>query len=91
MTYKLLEASKALKNAKKVMIVAHVNPDGDTLGCLLALGLSLLQQGKKVYLLFYQEVVFPFLASVGVGTMIWFHVHRVGLYIDSVYFFFGGW
>ncbi len=44
-------AVKALDLSKKVMIVAHVNPDGDTLGCLLALGLALMQKEKKVSLL----------------------------------------
>ena len=44
-------AAKALSRAKKVAIVSHVNPDGDTLGCLLALGLALMQKEKKVTLL----------------------------------------
>lgn len=47
----ILTAAKALHRAKKALIVAHVNPDGDTLGCLLALGLGLMQKGKKVSLL----------------------------------------
>lgn len=47
----LLRAASALKSAKKVLIGCHVNPDGDTIGCLLALGLALLQAGKKVTLL----------------------------------------
>ena len=42
---------RAIRNAKKILIVSHVNPDGDTLGCLLALGLALLQMGKKAILL----------------------------------------
>ena len=42
---------RAIKAAEKVMVVCHVNPDGDTIGCLLALGLSLIQMGKKVTLL----------------------------------------
>ena len=45
------EAMKAIRRAKKVLIVCHVNPDGDTIGCLLALGLALLLTGKKVVLL----------------------------------------
>ena len=44
-------AARLLKKAKKVLIVSHMNPDGDTLGCLLALGLVLLQSGKRVTLL----------------------------------------
>lgn len=45
------KAVRAIKKAEKIMIVAHVNPDGDTIGCLLALGLSLISAGKKVILL----------------------------------------
>lgn len=47
----ILKAARTLKKAKKVLVVSHVNPDGDTIGCLLALGLALLQMGKKVTLL----------------------------------------
>jgi phosphoesterase RecJ-like protein len=47
----ILKAVRAVKKADKILIVAHVNPDGDTIGCLLALGLSLISLGKKVTLL----------------------------------------
>jgi phosphoesterase RecJ-like protein len=47
----LLKSARFLSSAKKVMIVSHVNPDGDTLGCLLALGLALMQKKKEVILL----------------------------------------
>jgi len=49
--YSIKKAIAAIRRAKKIIIVSHVNPDGDTIGCLLALGLSLLQIGKKVTLL----------------------------------------
>lgn len=41
-------AAKRIKSADHVVIVGHVNPDGDTLGCVLALGLGLLHLGKRV-------------------------------------------
>ena len=47
----VLKVSQALHRAKKVMVAAHINPDGDTLGCALALGLALLHLGKKVTLI----------------------------------------
>ncbi len=47
----VLKAAAALRKAKKVIVAAHVNPDGDTIGCCLALGLALLQMGKKVSML----------------------------------------
>ena len=52
----IVETVKALRRAKKVLVVAHVNPDGDTLGCLLALGLALMQEEKKVTLLCHDTV-----------------------------------
>lgn len=47
----LLEAVKAIERSKKILVAAHVNPDGDTIGCQLALGLSLLHLEKKVQLI----------------------------------------
>jgi phosphoesterase RecJ-like protein len=44
-------AAAALKKAKKVVVICHINPDGDTLGCQLAIGLALLLMKKKVTLL----------------------------------------
>ena len=44
----LKKAVTAIRKANKVLIVAHINPDGDTIGCLLALGLALLHTGKKI-------------------------------------------
>jgi len=46
----LKEGLRALRSAKKVIVVSHKNPDGDTLGCMLALGLALMQKGKHVFL-----------------------------------------
>lgn len=44
------KAAKALRAAKTVVVASHVNPDGDTIGCLLALGHGLLQMSKRVIL-----------------------------------------
>lgn len=44
----LQKAAKTIQKAKKILICAHRNPDGDTIGGQLALGLSLVQMGKKV-------------------------------------------
>lgn len=45
------DAVKTLRRARKVAILSHVNPDGDTLGCQLALGLALMRLGKHVSML----------------------------------------
>lgn len=47
----LKEGVKAIRAAKSVMIAAHMNPDGDTIGCQLALGLTLMQMDRRVHLL----------------------------------------
>ncbi len=39
---------KSLSKAKDIAVYCHTNPDGDALGCLLALGTALLNAGKKV-------------------------------------------
>ncbi len=44
------KAVTAIRKADKVLIACHVNPDGDTIGCQLALGLSLVLLGKRVIL-----------------------------------------
>lgn len=41
----------AIKKAKKIAVAAHVNPDGDTIGSMLSLGLGLKKAGKQVFML----------------------------------------
>ena len=45
------KAVRAIHKARKIIVASHINPDGDTIGCLLALGLALISAGKKVILL----------------------------------------
>ncbi|MFC1514788.1 bifunctional oligoribonuclease/PAP phosphatase NrnA [Candidatus Omnitrophota bacterium] len=47
----LSRATKAIVKAKTIAIACHINPDGDTLGSLLSLGLGLKKLGKRVYML----------------------------------------
>jgi len=42
---------ETLDSAERILIVSHPRPDGDTLGCQLALGLAIILLGKKVILL----------------------------------------
>ena len=44
----MLRAAIAMLNAKRIAIFAHISPDGDTLGCVLALTHALKQVGKDV-------------------------------------------
>lgn len=45
------KALRIIRKAHSVIISGHVNPDGDSLGSMLALGLALERLGKKVYML----------------------------------------
>ncbi len=44
----LQEASRLLREARSVVLASHLNPDGDTLGCALALQSALESLGKRV-------------------------------------------
>jgi phosphoesterase RecJ-like protein len=44
----LQEAADALKGAGRVLVISHIRPDGDAVGSLLGLGLSLMAGGKQV-------------------------------------------
>jgi len=46
----LTEALEALRRAKSLAIVSHRDPDPDTIGSAIALGLALVQLGKRVTL-----------------------------------------
>src|SRR3989338_6687811 len=45
------KAVQEIRKAKTILVASHVNPDGDTIGCLLALGHTLILMGKKAILL----------------------------------------
>lgn len=54
------KAAAALEAASSVAVCCHVNPDGDALGSMLALGLFLERLGKKVWMSWGSpEVVVP--------------------------------
>jgi bifunctional oligoribonuclease and PAP phosphatase NrnA len=42
------EATEALNNAQRILIVTHINPDGDAIGSMLGLGNQLRHRGKDV-------------------------------------------
>ena len=44
----LQQAAERLKNARKVLVLSHRSPDGDTLGSASALCIALHRMGKKV-------------------------------------------
>jgi phosphoesterase RecJ-like protein len=42
--------AEAIRNARRIAVCSHINPDGDTLGCATAMRLALLYLGKEVTL-----------------------------------------
>jgi len=47
----LKNAKEAILNSEEIAISGHINPDGDSIGSLLALGLGLERMGKRVYMI----------------------------------------
>ena len=45
-----LEAARRLRRMENVLILTHVRPDGDTVGCAAALCLALRKLGKTAWL-----------------------------------------
>ena len=52
----LAQAVKAVQEAATIAIACHINPDGDTVGSMLALGLGLEKFGKTVTLISTEEI-----------------------------------
>jgi phosphoesterase RecJ-like protein len=48
MEISLTRVAEVLKGAKSLVLTAHVSPDGDCLGSMIALYYYLISQGKKV-------------------------------------------
>lgn len=44
------KAKETIENADTILVSGHINPDGDSIGSLLSLGLALESVGKKVYM-----------------------------------------
>ena len=50
------ETAALLKTFDNVLILTHVRPDGDTIGCASALCQALRDLGKEAYLLYNPEI-----------------------------------
>lgn len=53
---KLQEAARILKDGSSFLVLGHVNPDGDCVGCMCAVGLALRGLGKSVVLVSADEM-----------------------------------
>ncbi|MBP7056777.1 MAG: DHH family phosphoesterase [Candidatus Omnitrophica bacterium] len=64
------KAIKYIRAAKTVAISGHINPDGDSIGSMLALGLGLRRLGKKVFMLCQGEIPFNYRKLPGADTIL---------------------
>lgn len=64
------QAIKAIRKAKSIAIASHRDPDGDTLGSLLALGLALKKIGKQIYMVSTDGVPRRYRKLPGAGKII---------------------
>jgi len=56
--------------AKEIVVAGHINPDGDSIGSLLSLGLGLQKIGKKVYMLSSEGVPKRYRSLPGSGRIL---------------------
>jgi phosphoesterase RecJ-like protein len=73
MQQQLNEVAKALLEAKRIAIISHKNPDGDTLGSQLALGGALKELGKDVVLYNKDKVASKFNFIAGADQVAQYH------------------
>jgi bifunctional oligoribonuclease and PAP phosphatase NrnA len=66
----LSKAVNAIKKAKHIAISGHINPDGDSIGSMLALGLALQQLGKRVHMVSHDGVPARYRMLPGAGRII---------------------
>lgn len=66
----LVKAAAAIKKAKHIAISGHINPDGDSIGSMLALGLGLQQLGKRVHMISFDGVPVRYRKLPGAGRII---------------------
>ncbi|MDD5425988.1 MAG: bifunctional oligoribonuclease/PAP phosphatase NrnA [candidate division Zixibacteria bacterium] len=62
----ILEIEKFFLRSRKIMVVSHVDPDGDAVGTQLAFAAYLEDSGKEVYLVRDSEIPYKYLFLPGV-------------------------
>lgn len=68
--YGIKKAKEAILAANRIAIAGHVNPDGDSIGSLLSLGLGLERLGKKVYMVSRDGIPLRYRRLPGAGRII---------------------
>lgn len=61
--------AEAIRGAQRIAICSHVNPDGDTIGCALAMRLGLQAMGKEVQVFCHDKVPDNLMFLPGAGEI----------------------
>ena len=77
------DISAILEESKTVLVVSHVDPDGDALGTQLAFATFLRKNGKKVYLVKEDEIPEKYLFLPGLDKINHIHDFTDGLSADA--------
>lgn len=77
------EISAILEQSKSVLVVSHVDPDGDALGTQLAFASYLRKSGKKVYLVREDEIPEKYRFLPGVNEIKHIHDIMAGFKADT--------
>lgn len=56
MLLSISETAKLITNAQKIALTGHINPDPDTLGCVLALGSALKKMNKEIVMIIDDDI-----------------------------------
>jgi len=67
---KFKEILKSILKANSIAICGHINPDGDSLGSVLSLGLGLESLGKRVYMLNQDDIPPAFQSLPGIDRLL---------------------
>lgn len=70
MTQDIELISKKILDAESIVVAGHINPDADSIGCLLGLGLGLEKLGKNVHMLTQERIPSRYLGLPGAHRLI---------------------
>jgi bifunctional oligoribonuclease and PAP phosphatase NrnA len=75
----LAKITQCIEESRSILISGHFNPDGDSIGSLLGLGLGLRQLGKKVYMISADDIPKRYRKLPGASKV----VKRVDIAVDA--------
>ena len=66
----IANAAKKISSAKSIVIASHINPDGDSIGSLLSLGLGLESLEKRVYMICQDRIPSKYVRLPGASRIL---------------------